>query len=107
MIKKTISGDKRQQRKQLCEAAWGKHGSTIVACLDLGDAVATLRLLRLVEPLDADIHRTVPHLPQTDDATDVRHVTSSRDEHRTVTDLRTDNDTEYLHTPDNISQVFS
>jgi len=41
----------------------------------------------MVEPFDAYKHGSVPRLPETDDPTDVRYVTSGRDKHRTLTDL--------------------
>ena len=44
--------------------------------LNLEESVSTFSLLWVIEPLDAYIHGAVPCLPQTDNATDVCHVTS-------------------------------
>ena len=65
--------------------------------LDLSDSVAALGLVRMVEPLDSHVHGPVPSLPEARDSTDVRHVTSGRDEHCTVTDLQHDTQHARMH----------
>ena len=56
--------------------------------LGVDESVSTFSLVRMVEPFDTDKHGSVPGLPETDDAADVRDVTSGGDKHGTVTDLK-------------------
>jgi len=56
--------------------------------LDFDKSLATLGLLRMVEPLDPNPHAAVPTLPQTDNTSDVLEITRVRYERDGLTDLR-------------------